>query len=134
MLHDTLADRDAEETPADDDAEKSLMIEVTQALSSYLRYIPVSAAELPGLVRDVARRVAPQVPPSTDQMPAYPKKPKRRREGSADTDLKLQPVEATKPEVADDVAKAPKALVIDDAIDLAKVQITRLPARRARGL
>ena len=134
MLHDTLADGDAEDTSADGDAEITLMIAVTQTLSSYLRYIPVSAAELPGLVRDVARRVAPQVPPGADQIPASHKKPRRRREGSAGKGLKLKQAEAATPVVDVDVANAHKAQVADDAIDLANVRITRLPARRARGL
>ena len=122
------------DTLADGDAETTLMIAVTHTLSNYLRYIPVSATELPGLVRDVARRVALQVSPGADQIPASPKKSRRRREGPADKGLKLKPVEAVKPVVHDDAAHARKTLVTNDAIDLAKVQITRLPARRARGL
>ncbi|MCJ1413665.1 hypothetical protein MMC19_007787 [Ptychographa xylographoides] len=119
-------------TPADGDAEMALMIAVTQALSGYLRYVPVPAAELPGLVRDVARRVAPQVLPSADQTPAPPKKPRRRRMGSTAEDQ--EPVAATKLVVHNHATSAHKAPVADDAIDLAKVQITKLPARRARGL
>ncbi len=120
------------DTPAAGDADLTLMITVTQVLSNYLRYMPVSATALPGLIRDVAHRMAPQTPPSADQIPAPPKKPRRRRQRSADKDHK--PIAAAKLVVHDDAADAYKAPVADDAIDLAKVQITRLPARRARGL
>ena len=120
------------DAPADGDAATPLMIAVTRTLSGYLRYVPVSAAELPGLVRDVARRVTPQVLPSADQTPAPPEQPRRRRAGSTAKDQ--EPVAAAKLMVHDHATSAHKAPVADDAIDMAKVQITRLPARRARGL
>ena len=120
------------DTPTNGDTATPLMITTTQTLSNYLRYMPVSAAELPGLVRDVARRVAPQVSPSADQTLAPPEKPRRRREGSTAKDQ--EPIAAAKLVVRDDATSAQKVPVAYNAIDLAKVQITRLPARRARGL
>ena len=115
----TRTDGNVEETFAAGDADTTLMIAVTQALSNYLRYIPVSAEELPSLVRDVARRVAPQVPATGGQTRAPPEKPRRRRTGS--TAEVQEPVPATELMVHDDATSAHKTPVVDDAIDLAKV-------------
>ena len=120
------------ETPADDTAEITLMITVAEVLSKYLRYMPVSAAALPSLISDVARRMAPQTPPNPGQIPASRKKPRHRRQRLADKDH--EPIAVVKLVVHDDPADAHKTSITDDTIDLAKIQITRLPARRARGL